>query len=57
MDKFKTALAKVKIPDTVMSKLKPLENLLSKIKLPAQKTIRVTTVAKAKTPIVVKRID
>ncbi|MVN20136.1 hypothetical protein [Mucilaginibacter arboris] len=56
-EKLKTAVSKSKIPDTVISKVKPLENLLSKIKFPAKKTIKVKTLAKANTPIVIKSID
>lgn len=55
-DKVKTMVSQVKIPDTVASKIKPVENLLAKF-LHSKKSNKVPTAAKINIPIVVKRID
>lgn len=55
-DKFKTMVSNVKIPDTVASKIKPVESLLAKF-LPAKKSIKTTVPIKTNVPIVIKRID
>lgn len=59
-DKIKTLVADVKVPETVKSKTKTIENFIAKL-LPAKKSIKATTPVRINTPIttpiVVKRID
>ena len=55
-DKIKTMVADVKVPDTVKSKTKTIENFIAKL-LPAKKSIKATTPVRINTPIVVKKID
>lgn len=56
-DKFKMILANAKIPETVATKVKPVENFLSKISLFFKKKNTVTALAKIEKPIVIKSID
>ncbi len=55
-DKIKTMVADVKVPETVKSKTKTIENFIAKL-LPAKKSIKATTPVRINTPIVVKKID
>lgn len=70
-DKVKTIVSNVKIPETVATKVKPienflsklpekvkpLENLLSKINFSFKKKNTITALAKIEKPIVIKSID
>ncbi|RYE32511.1 MAG: hypothetical protein EOP42_09365 [Sphingobacteriaceae bacterium] len=56
-DKIKKSVTNSKVTDTVLSKLKPLENFLSKLKTPAKKSIVLAKPATINTPIVIKKLD
>ncbi|MGI4020667.1 MAG: hypothetical protein ACRYFA_04115 [Janthinobacterium lividum] len=57
LDKIKTAVSNSKITDTLLVKLKPFENILSRIKLPAKKSIKNTSPTFVNTPVVIKTLD
>lgn len=56
-DKIKSTVSHSKFADTVIAKVKPLENLFSKLKSPAKKSIVLAKPTTTNTPIVIKKLD
>lgn len=56
-DKLKKSVSNSKVTDTVLAKIKPLENFFSKLKTPAKKSIVLTKPNTTNTPIVIKKLD
>ncbi len=56
-DKVKKSVTNSPVTNTILNKLKPLENLFSKLKTPAKKSIVLSKPATTNTPVVVKQLD
>lgn len=56
-EKIKKSVSNSPVTNTVLAKLKPLENLFSKLKTPAKKSIVLAKPTTTNTPIVIKKLD
>ncbi|MGI4727633.1 MAG: hypothetical protein ACRYGB_03595 [Janthinobacterium lividum] len=56
-DKIKKSVSNSKVTDTVLAKVKPLENFFTKLKTPAKKSVVLAKPATTNTPIVIKKLD
>lgn len=56
-DKIKKSVSNSKVTNTVLAKVKPLENFFSKLKTPAKKSIVLAKPTTTNTPIVIKKLD
>lgn len=56
-DKIKKSVANSPVTNTILTKIKPLENFLSKLKTPAKKSIVLAKPTTPNTPIVIKKLD
>ncbi|RYE35683.1 MAG: hypothetical protein EOP42_06105 [Sphingobacteriaceae bacterium] len=56
-DKFKKSVSSSNVTNTVLAKVKPLENFFSKLKSPAKKSIVLAKPTTTNTPIVIKKLD
>ncbi|RYE28708.1 MAG: hypothetical protein EOP42_16140 [Sphingobacteriaceae bacterium] len=56
-DKIKKSVSDSPVTNTILAKVKPLENFFAKLKTPAKKSIVLTKPATTNTPIVIKKLD